>query len=177
MRLAFAAMATALAACGTSNDDRPLTVEYVTAAVLQPMCGAAQCHSTFAQNQGVVLDNIGGVRTAMVGSSGAGLIRFDSMPHYDPGDPLHSDLIAWVTQTDPFGRGIGRMPLDQPMANEDITLLAKWVQASAPGAQCDPQANGGMSCNNTAVYMCQSDWNFGAQVTSCPNGCINGACL
>jgi hypothetical protein len=140
------------------------------------MCGAAQCHSTFSQNQGVVLDNVGGTRNAMVGQSGAGLISFDSARRYDPGDPLHSDLIQWLTQTDPFGRGIGRMPLDQPMANEDIAYLAKWIQNSAPGAQCDPSANGGMACNNTNVVTCKPDWNFGAVVQSCPGGCANGAC-
>jgi hypothetical protein len=177
MRLALAGAVAVLAACGTSNDDRPLTINYVTAAVLQPMCGAAQCHSTFSQNQGVVLDNVSGVRTAMVGAAGVGLIRFDSMPHYDPADPFHSNLIAWLTETDPLARGIGRMPWDQPMPNEDIAFLAKWIQNSAPGAQCDPQANAGMACNNNAVFLCKADWNFGAQMMACPNGCVNGACL
>jgi hypothetical protein len=163
----------ALAACST-NDDRPLTVEYLTAAVLQPSCGAAQCHSTFAANQTLIFDTVGGTRSSLIKE---GLIRFDSKLRYDPANPVQADLIQWVTQTDPLNKGIGRMPWDAPMANEDILYLEQYIQASAPGAQCDPGANGGLACNNRTVVGCRSDWNFGAPVMTCPSNCASGACV
>jgi len=161
-----------VAACGTT-DDRPLTVEYVTAGVLTPTCGAAQCHSTFSQNQSDVFDTVEGARSSLIRN---GLVRFDSALRYDPANPVNSDLIQWITQIDPLGRGIGRMPWDAPMPNEDIVYLEKWIQAGAPGAQCDPQANGGMACNDKTVVTCNSDWTFGAQVMTCPNNCAAGTC-
>src|SRR5690242_19196430 len=108
MRLALSCALALLVACGTT-DDRPLTVEYVTGAVLGPTCGGAQCHSTFAANQTDIFDTVEGARSSLVRN---GLIRFDSKPHYDPGDARNADLIQWITETDPKGLGIGRMPWD-----------------------------------------------------------------
>ena len=172
MRLACFALL--VAACGTTNDDRPLTVQYVTAAVLGPTCGAAQCHSTFAANDADIFDTVEGTRSSLVRN---GLVRLDSLPQYDPSNPGGADLITWVTQIDPFGLGIGRMPWDAPMPNEDISYLEKWIAAGAPGAQCDPGANGGMACNNKDLVQCKSDWNFGPTIMTCPNNCVSGACL
>jgi hypothetical protein len=180
----FACLALLLAGCGTTNDDRPLTVEYVTAQVLAPTCGGAACHSTFGQNYGMVFDTVSGVRTSIVRN---GLVKFDG-PQYDPAKPGQSDLIVWLTQIDPKGRGIGRMPWDAPMPNADIAFLERWVAAGAPGAQCDPETNAGTPdaghvCNDNQVVHCNADWTFGATVTTCPVdpaqnlvGCIQGVC-
>ena len=173
MRLAYVALALAVAACGTTNDDRPLTIQYVTAQVLRPTCGAAECHSSFSANENDIFDTVEGARASLVNN---GLIRFDSLPQYDPGNPGGAALITWVTQTDPLGLGIGRMPWDAPMPNEDITYLEKFIAAGAPGAQCNPDANQGMACNNKDVVQCNRDWSFGATIMSCPNNCIGGVC-
>jgi hypothetical protein len=161
-----------VAACGTNNDDRPLTVEYVTEAVLAPTCGAAPCHSTFKQSRGDVFDTVEAVRRSLVDN---GLIAFESRS-YDPDAPENSGLITWVTKTDPFNRGIGRMPYDAPMPNEDIKYLEKWIRAQAPGAQCDPALNAAMACNKNDVVQCNPDWTFGDFVLTCSAGCASGVC-
>ncbi|MBV8760228.1 MAG: hypothetical protein JO257_23245 [Deltaproteobacteria bacterium] len=166
-------VALALAACGTTTDDRPRTIEYVTEALLAPTCGQAQCHSTFRQARGDVFDTVAAARRSLVVN---GLISFDS-PSYDPAMPANAQLIQWITQTDPLGLGIGRMPYDTPMPNEDVNFLELYIKEGAPGAQCNPDLNAGhTTCNNRAVYTCQDNWTFGDLVTECPNDCIQGAC-
>lgn len=162
-----------VAACGTTTDDRPRTIEYVTEAVLAPTCGAANCHSSFAQQRGDVFDTVDASRRSLVVN---GLISFDSV-QYDPANPDNAGLIIWITQTDPLGLGIGRMPFDAPMPNEDVSFLKQYIKEGAPGAQCNPDAFSGKACNNNTLVTCTSDWNFGAQVAVCPNGCVGGACL
>jgi hypothetical protein len=165
-------LALLIAGCGVSTDERPLTVEYVTYAILSPTCGAAPCHSSFRQARGDVFDTIAGVRYSLVDN---GLIKFDS-PVYDPAKPGNSQLIQWLTKTDPLGLGIGRMPYDAPMPNEDIKFLEDWIGAGAPGAQCDPDANNGFACNDKDQVRCGPDWVFGEVTQSCPNECVNGGC-
>ncbi|HTR53524.1 MAG TPA: hypothetical protein VMJ10_22680 [Kofleriaceae bacterium] len=177
MRLAWFAVAVAVAACGTSTDDRPLTVQYVTDAILRPTCGGAACHSSFATNRGYVLDTVDGVRSAVLGTGGQlPLVGLGSVPAYDPDNPGNSEMIRWLTETDPDGKGIGRMPYDAPMPNEDIRFLENWIAAAAPGAQCDPDQPGGMGCNNMDLHVCNSDWTFGALVMTCPTSCSQGLC-
>lgn len=161
-----------LGACGTTTDDRPLTVQYITEAILAPSCGAAQCHSTFAGNRFDIFDTVIGSRSSIVDN---GLIVLDSQ-QYDPNTPQNAVLIQWLTQTDPQGLGIGRMPYDAPMPNEDVRLLEKWIQGGAKGAQCDPNLNNGMACNNTTLMKCGPDWNFSTVVQACPTSCSGGVC-
>jgi hypothetical protein len=173
MRIACIALAVVAAACGSTTDDRPLTVQYATAAVLAPTCGAAQCHSTFSGNYTDVFDTVVGVRSTIVDT---GLVRHDSKPQFDPDMPENADLILWLTQTDPKGRGIGRMPWDAPMPLEDIYYLEKWIAADTPGAQCDPTLDSGLACDNKTLKACNPDWNFGATMMDCPNDCVAGVC-
>jgi hypothetical protein len=177
-RLAFALMV--LAACGTTDDQRPTTVQYATEAILAPTCGAAQCHSTFKQARGDVFDTVEGARHSLVDN---GLIQLDSR-NYSKTDPTKVDfttepLIVWITQTDPFRRGIGRMPYDAPMPNADIDYLKRYIQAGAPGAACNPTL--GNACKNTDLVTCTADWSFGTLVHACrpPNedGCSAGGCV
>ncbi len=170
-RLAY--LAVALAACGVDN--RPKTVNYVTEAVLAPACGAAQCHSTFGQNGNDIFDTVIGARASLVDN---GLISFDS-GQYDPGNPTGATLIHWLTDTDPFMAGIGRMPYDAPLPAEDLRFLEDFIAAKAPGAQCNPDFDLGYACDDFELKRCE-DWNFGAVVYSCkaPNetGCAIGKC-
>jgi hypothetical protein len=161
-----------LAACGETTDDRPLELEYLTQAIFAPYCGATQCHSTYAQQKNNVFDTPQGTRRSLVDH---GLIRFDSTK-YDPDDPNNADLLIWITEIDPFGVGIGRMPWDAPLANKDVLLLKEWISAQAPGAQCNPESNGGNACNNKEVVQCNADWTFGARVQLCSGDCIQGMC-
>lgn len=166
-------LALALAACGTTTDDRPRTIEYVTEAILAPTCGQAQCHSTFRQSRGDVFDTVAMARRSLIVN---GLISFDS-GHYDPADPQKAPLIQWITQTDPYGLGIGRMPYDSPMPNEDVNFLELYIKEGAPGAQCDPDENAaGFACKDRALYKCNADWTFGDLITDCPGDCFFGEC-
>ena len=167
-------LALALAACGTTTDDRPRTIEYVTEAILAPTCGQPQCHSTFRQARGDVFDTVAMARRSLIVN---GLISFDSIPQYDPAKPEKAQLIQWITQTDPLGLGIGRMPYDSPMPNEDVNFLELYIKEGAPGAQCDPDLNlAGYACNNRAVYKCNADWTFGDFIKDCPDDCVAGEC-
>jgi hypothetical protein len=164
----------ALAACGESTDDRPLELEYLTQSIFAPSCGATQCHSTFKQAAELVLDTPEGVRAAILEGAG-GLVSFNST-QYDPDDPNNASLIIWITETDPFGRGIGRMPFDAPIPNKDVLLIKEWISAQAPGAQCNPERNNGNACNNKEVVQCNADWTFGARVQLCSGDCVQGIC-
>ncbi len=177
-RLVVAA-ALALAGCaGDTVDDRPLELDYLTQAVFAPTCGTTQCHSTFVQAAGNVFDTPEGTRRSLLGN---GLIRFDSTK-YDPEDPRNADLIVWITETDPFGLGIGRMPYDAPMPNKDVLLLQDWIKEGAPGAQCNPKANNGAACtrdknNRFLVAQCTEDFELDlTNAITCSGGCIQGVC-
>ncbi len=159
-----------LAACGTTTDDRPRTVGYITEAILAPTCGEAECHSQFSQHRGYEFDTVKSSRRSLVDN---GLIVFDS-PNYDPANPDNALLIIWITQTDPLGLGIGRMPFDAPMPNADVNLLKEYIREGAPGAQCDPEL--GNACNNHSLYTCTADWNFGDLLQTCAGACFNGKC-
>ncbi len=115
--------ALASAACGTTEDNRPLEAQYVTAAILAPACGAAECHSAFAQVDGYTFDTLVGMRKTIVQN---GLVKLGST-QFDPASPERSYLIAWMTEIDPLDKGIGRMPQDAPLPNEDIHLIEQWI--------------------------------------------------
>jgi hypothetical protein len=161
-----------VAACD-SVDDRPLEVEYLTQAIFAPTCAAAQCHSSFVQAGHMALDTPDGVRRALIGK---GLVLLNSTPQYDPDDPAHAALIIWLTEVDPFERGIGRMPYDAPMPNKDLYLLEEWISEATPGAQCNPEANNGMACNDREVVRCNADWSFGDRLMNCTGDCVEGTC-
>jgi len=155
----------ALAACGTTEDDRPATLRYVTESILAPSCGEAQCHSTFKQSLGDVFDTVVGARQS--------LHRNGLALYSDRTNAADAELIHWVTddkpfnRTDPQGNIIGRMPWDAPLPNADIDLMKKWIAAGVPGAQCVPEDYGGQDCNLNAVVECDSEGNYGATVMAC----------
>jgi hypothetical protein len=123
-RLAIAALV--LAACGTSEDDRPRNLEYITEAILAPSCGTAQCHSTFRQADGFVFDTVEGARATL--QNDRELFEGDERP----------GLIYNLTQEQ---SSAPRMPLDAPLPDIDIALIEEWMKAGAPGA-CTTGARG-----------------------------------
>jgi hypothetical protein len=154
-----------VAACGTSNDDRPATLSYITEAILAPTCGEAFCHSSFKQSLGYTFDTVDAARKSMINGLASPA---------DASDPGNAALIIWVTVDEPFGlkdaqtgQIIGRMPWDAPLPNADVDLMKKWIAAGVPGAQCDPEEQNGQACNGNNLVTCTSDGNFGTVVTAC----------
>ena len=154
-----------IAGCGVSNDDRPVTLRYVTEAILSPTCGEAQCHSTFKQSLGDVFDTVEGSRQS--------LHRNGLAVTSDKADPANASLIHWVTDDQPFGMKdpqgniIGRMPWDAPMPNADVDLLKRWIGAGVPGAQCVPEDFGGQDCDGNTLVDCDSEGNYSTTVMAC----------
>ena len=149
-----------LASCGTDVDDRSLNAQYVTEAILAPTCGAAECHSTFAEQYGYVFDTLAGARNTIVGQR---LVAIDST-QFDPIDPDSSILILWLTSNDPLNLGIGRMPLDAVMPFEDISLLKEWIRGV-------PSVRAGTTCQKNVDCTTPGD------TCHIPLGSTTGQCV
>jgi len=118
-RLVVAALA--LAACGTSNDDRPQTLEYITVAILQPGCAPAQCHSSFRRAEDYAFATVEEARDS--------ILRYQLVVEEEP----ESSLLYQVLVS-PGGDGnTPRMPYDQPLADADVALIHDWIAAGAQG--------------------------------------------
>lgn len=121
MRPSLVVAALALGACGTTNDDRPATLEYVTVAILQPSCGNAQCHSSFRREEDYAFDTVDEAR--------------DSINTYSlvvAGEPESS--LLYQVLISPGGEGnLPRMPYDQPLSDIDVALIYDWILAGGPG--------------------------------------------
>lgn len=114
VRLTSLVLAAGLAACGTTPDERPVTVEVVALSILAPTCGQVQCHSSSTHLEGYAFDTLAEAKVALkrlVSTTGR-----------------RSKLIE-VLSAD----GEERMPPDAPLADEDIALIQAWVDAGAPG--------------------------------------------
>jgi len=106
----------ALASCGTTDDDRPQTLENITMTILAPSCGNAQCHSSFRQEAGFAFDT---VEAAEESIEDGDLVN----PGDADGSLLHNVLV----------RNVDRMPWDQPLAKPDIGLIRAWIDNGAAG--------------------------------------------
>jgi hypothetical protein len=103
--------------CGTTDDDRPPTLEYVTEAVLAPSCGNAQCHSSFRRADGYVFDTVDATRATMTRNPGL----------VSTSDPDASLMMIVLT------RQVDRMPYDQPLPEPDIAFIRRWMFEGAEG--------------------------------------------
>jgi len=170
MHRLFCLPAIALIACGTENDQRPRTVEYVTEAILAPSCGNAQCHSSFRNAYGFAFDTVERAQQSLAnGLVGAITLNTRDEPE---GEPASSLLINVLTRTR------DRMPYDQPLPEPDINMLRRWIDFGAPGAQCDPSA-GELICVGRKVVECLDTFDYGAVVMDCATmnkNCTAGAC-
>jgi hypothetical protein len=136
-RLAVAALV--LSACGTT-DDRPQNLDYITKSILAPSCGAAVCHSSFRQEDGLVFDTVDNARVTF--QSDPQLIGFqETDPNKTPG------LILNLTTEQ---EGAPRMPYDQPLPDADIALIEDWLKAGAPGV-----CNGIRACLGEYTVACK----------------------
>ncbi|HET9992794.1 MAG TPA: hypothetical protein VFQ65_29870 [Kofleriaceae bacterium] len=160
-RFVWIALAVAVTACGSVDDNRPLDAQYVTAAILAPACGAAECHSAFSQSKGYEFDTLASMRKTIVEQ---GLVVLDSN-RFDPSAPEGSSLITWLTKTDPFNLGMGRMPLEAPMPNEDIHFLEDWIRGPVK------DTSDGSTCSVSIACL-----TAGAQC-KIPSGSSTGTCV
>lgn len=103
--------------CG--DDLEPPTWAYVSAAVMQPSCGTASCHSGLAQRAGVILDSAPrGYRS---------LLEAMPEPFVQPGAPQDSRVI-YLLEGSEVAR---RMPPDAPLPDAGIELVRRWICAGA----------------------------------------------
>jgi hypothetical protein len=116
----FVALATLVVACGTDDDERPVTLEVVTLTVLAPSCGQVQCHSTTTKTEQLAFDTVDDAR--------ASLIDLEVKLSVAVNRPLENDLMNVL-----LGDGLARMPPDSPLADQDIALIRAWLVAGAPG--------------------------------------------
>ncbi|CAN5872854.1 hypothetical protein BH11MYX3_BH11MYX3_34470 [soil metagenome] len=126
-----AIVALVLAAGGTSEDERPRNLDYITEAILAPSCGSAQCHSSFKragkkEKEGYAFDTIDAARAAF--QNDRELFEGDDKP----------GLIYNLTQEQ---NQAPRMPYDAPLPDVDIALIEEWMRAGAPGV-CNTGATG-----------------------------------
>jgi hypothetical protein len=168
-RLIWPAVAVALAACGTEEDQRPRTVEYITQAILAPNCGNAQCHSSFRKAEGYVFDTVEQAKLSLAGGL-VGAVAPNVRGELE-GDGASSLLFHVLT------RPVDRMPWDQPLPDADIDLIVRWIDFGAPGAQCNPAITPKV-CFGDQVYECQPSSNFLRTVDCGVMGmtCSMGAC-
>lgn len=162
-------------ACGTTTDDRPRTLAYITDTILAPTCASAECHSAFKRQVGDEFDTVDAARRSIVGN---GLVLPD-----DAADPAGSLLIQSLTVGAPSilspGSGNVRMPYDAPMPDADIALIEAWIADHAPGAQClvDTQGHACIFMHDGAgktvsqLVQCSADGNKDSVIMTCPVSC------
>ncbi len=122
-------MALALAICviGCGIDEtRPENLAYITTTILAPRCGTSTCHSEMKRQSGLVFDSVAGAQRSI---ALGGLVATCEEPPCETG-PRDSYLLTVITDGDARGN---RMPLDAPLANRDIALMATWITDGAAG--------------------------------------------
>lgn len=119
MRLVVAALA--LAACGTTDYERPATLENITVSILQPNCANAQCHSSFRRVDDYAFDTVEEAKDS--------INTYALVVPMDPeGSLLYQVLIS------PGGEdNTPRMPYDQALPDADVELIHTWIAAGAVG--------------------------------------------
>ena len=102
----------AAAACSTTDNNRPATVQYITEAILQPHCAQDVCHSSYAKASGYAFDTVAAAKSSL-----RGLVSTS--------DPESSLLYTVLI------RSVKRMPYDAPLPDKDIQLILLWIQENA----------------------------------------------
>lgn len=112
MRCLALAVLVAAAACSTTDNNRPATVQYITEAILQPHCAQDVCHSSYAKAAGYAFDTVAAAKASL-----RGLVS--------PSDPESSLLYTVLI------RAVKRMPYDAPLPDKDRELILLWIQENA----------------------------------------------
>lgn len=106
---------TAATGCGGQAETRPARWSYISAAIIQPNCATANCHSELSQRSGVKLDDM---RTGYDQLVNRGFVTKSK--------PESSALIGLLN-----GAGTRRMPPDFALPDADIDLISAWIAAGA----------------------------------------------
>lgn len=129
MKHLVVAAAMMLGACGTTEDDRPRTIEYVTTAILRPSCANAQCHSSFVAagptfpdgtKVSYIFDTVENAQQSMQGIV---------VPNDADSSILYQVLIRSAFPDGSFPR----MPYDAPLADANKELIKDWINTGADG--------------------------------------------
>jgi len=149
------------AAC-SKTDDRPAVWNYISAALFQPNCATASCHSQGRAVSGLDFSNpergyrsLTGLHVWIPdpnGSLGGDCVTADGMAYCERGRPL---VVAFdPSQSRVFNmllaRGAPRMPPDRPLPAPDIALVEAWINDGARERPGGPpagtqSADGGVS--------------------------------
>jgi hypothetical protein len=117
-----------LVAC-TTTEDRPETLAYITEAVLAPNCASAECHSAMKAQSTDVFDSVAAAQSSIAKNHLVNLcLGNDDVPGCEPASASY--LVTVISRQDDEG---DRMPLDVPLSNKDIVLIAQWIRDGAPG--------------------------------------------
>lgn len=116
LRLPLFAIVLAALGCGDPVQDRPARWSYISAAIIQPSCATAGCHSKLTRTLGLELETREG---GWVGLVDANFVV--------PGRPEQSKLLYLLR-----GQEVPRrMPPDAPLPDADIALVERWILEGA----------------------------------------------
>ncbi|MBA3398101.1 MAG: hypothetical protein H0T89_36080 [Deltaproteobacteria bacterium] len=119
-----------LAGC-LPSEERPARWSYIHAAILQPSCTTAGCHSGLTSIAGLNLSNADHAYNKLTGHVCGEPIRPQDPPrnYITPGSAEYSTLVHQL-------RGENRdvMPPDMPLPAAEIELVERWIDL---GAACD----------------------------------------
>jgi hypothetical protein len=116
LNLSLCAFVALGAACASDTDDRPVSFNYIHAAILKPNCATSGCHSTLTKTRGVDLQDR---------DSALLVFRLSGLGDLDAG-VMYKDIPLLLKG----GAGqFYRMPPDQPLPNADIDLIERWFIA------------------------------------------------
>lgn len=114
-----------------ATEEPPPRWSYIHAAILQPACTTAGCHSALTAAAGLNLAGSDGAYTLLTGHVCGEPIRPQDPPrnYVTPGSAEYSTLIHQL-------RGDQRdvMPPDAPLPAAEIEVIARWIDR---GAACD----------------------------------------
>lgn len=126
-----------MTSCVPAGDPPPAHWHYLHAAIIQPSCATAACHSKLAALAGVDLSDAEGAYLILTGRVCGAEPRPQEAPRnfITPGSSEYSELMYQLRGTDSGGRPYRNvMPRDTRLPDAEIELIATWIDGGAP---CD----------------------------------------
>ncbi|MGE0548349.1 MAG: hypothetical protein AB7O24_02170 [Kofleriaceae bacterium] len=130
-------VAIALSCACQTVEDVPPRWRYLHAAIIQPSCTTAGCHSGLTAIAGVNLADPEGAYTVLTGRICGVPTPLQAAPrnYVTPGSAEYSQLIYQLRGVTADGLPVRSvMPPDTPLPELEIELVARWIDA---GAQCE----------------------------------------